>query len=311
LILLILAAFGGYYWTHSHKGVKSTSFSKIPVTRGAIDFSITSTGFVSPENRVEVKPPITGRTEDLLVNEGAMVRKGEILAWMSSTERAALLDAARTKGKDELAHWETLYKATPIIAPISGTVINRTVNPGQTVGPTDAVLVLSDRLIVKVQVDETDIAKIKSDEIVFIKLDAYPELQIPASVYRVAYEAQTVNNVTIYEVDVLPKSHVELMRSGMTCNVTFHIASKSDALLLPVTAIVNRDGKSFVRVASPDGGRSDMVEVTTGISDGKNIEIVDGVSENAQVLAPEIRLPGGAQKRGTNPFAPGGGGGRR
>src|SRR3989339_238898 len=70
----------------------------VKVTIGAISASIPSTGTVMPRNRVEIKPPVAGRIEDVLVNEGTHVRKGQIIAWISSNERAALLDAARTKG---------------------------------------------------------------------------------------------------------------------------------------------------------------------------------------------------------------------
>ena len=53
--------------------------------------------------------------------------KGQILAWMSSTERAALMDAARSKGPEEVSRWEELYRPTPILAPIRGTVISRNI----------------------------------------------------------------------------------------------------------------------------------------------------------------------------------------
>jgi macrolide-specific efflux system membrane fusion protein len=51
-----------------------------------------------PQNRLEIKPPIAGRAEEVLVNEGELVKAGQIIAWMSSTDRAALLDAARAQG---------------------------------------------------------------------------------------------------------------------------------------------------------------------------------------------------------------------
>ena len=102
-----------------------TSYREAPVKRGKIEVSVVSTGVVQPENRLEIKPPIAGRVEQVLTREGQKVRKGQILAWMSSNERAALLDAARAKGPEEVARWEELYRATPILAPISGTIILR------------------------------------------------------------------------------------------------------------------------------------------------------------------------------------------
>ncbi|MDD5440307.1 MAG: efflux RND transporter periplasmic adaptor subunit, partial [Candidatus Omnitrophica bacterium] len=57
---------------------------------GSIQTVITSTATVQPQNRLEIKPPINGRIEQILVKEGETVKVGQILVWMSSTERAAL-----------------------------------------------------------------------------------------------------------------------------------------------------------------------------------------------------------------------------
>ena len=64
---------------------------------GSIQTFISTTGVVQPQNRLEIKPPISGRIEEIKVKEGEKVIVGQILAWMSSTERAALLDTARSQ----------------------------------------------------------------------------------------------------------------------------------------------------------------------------------------------------------------------
>ena len=133
---------------------------------------ISTTGDVEPQNRLELKPPIGGRVEEILVHEGDRVKVGQILAWMSSTDRAALLDAARSQGPEALKYWSEVYKPTPLISPIDGDVIVRAVEPGQTVTATTAVLVLSDRLIVNAQVDETDVGKVKVGQKAIVSLDA-------------------------------------------------------------------------------------------------------------------------------------------
>lgn len=48
------------------------------VTRGDIELSVLTTGDVRPRNRLEIKPPIPGRAEEILVREGDVVRKGQI-----------------------------------------------------------------------------------------------------------------------------------------------------------------------------------------------------------------------------------------
>lgn len=52
---------------------------------------------------------------------------------MSSTERVALVDTASAKGEAERKRWEKMYSPTPILAPLTGNLILKNVEPGQTV----------------------------------------------------------------------------------------------------------------------------------------------------------------------------------
>ncbi len=275
---------------------------EVTVKRGDIEITILATGTVQPENRVEIKPPINGRVERVLVSEGAKVRRGQVLAWMSSTERAALIDAARAKGKGELAQWEEMYKPTPILAPITGTLIQRNVESGQGFTSSDPVFVMSDRLTVKAQVDETDIAKIKSKQKATIVLDAYSEQKLPATVDQIAFDAKTVNNVTTYDVDVLPDATPDFMRSGMTANVTFDIDVKRDILRIPNEAIKYVDGKPTVKIKKE--GKPVEQTIETGITDGRHVEVVSGLNESQAILVPQYRSEGGGKKGAGSPLNP-------
>lgn len=292
-------AFG--LWRFAYPPKKET-MRELVVSRGDVEVSILTTGEVRPRNRLEIKPPIPGRAETILVKEGDAVRKGQILAWMSSTERAALLDAARAKGSEELARWEDLYKPTPLVAPVTGIVIARKVEPGQTVTSSDAVLVMSDRLILKAQVDETDVGQVRLRQPAQIVLDAYPRQPLPGHVEHIAFEAKTVNNVTIYEVDVLPDQVPPFMRSGMTANLTFHVESKSGVLTLPVSAVRGQGVEATVQAPGPKGTPVER-SVQTGISNGKTVEIVSGLAEGDRVLVSNgVSAVSAAAK--TNPLSP-------
>lgn len=100
LAALVLAGAGVWWMKRTPAG---PAHREVMVTRDTLQSSILTTGDVRPRNRLLIKPPIAGRAESILVREGDAVKKGQILAWMSSTERAALLDAARAKGSDEVA----------------------------------------------------------------------------------------------------------------------------------------------------------------------------------------------------------------
>ena len=194
------------------------------------------------------------------------------------------------------------------MSPIAGVVIARNVEPGQTVATTEAVLVISDRLIVKAQVDETDIGAIRTGQLARVALDAYPNQRVDGVVDHIAYEAKTVNNVTIYDVDVLPDDIPAFMRSGMTANITFRTAEVEDALVVPAEAIHTSNGQTWVLTPSPTGKkRSARQEIRTGISNGKRTEILSGLDEGDEILVAETRFPAPSERAGTNPFSPFGG----
>lgn len=291
IVLIGLGVAAVIYWNMSREA--QPVYREVTVTRGDLQSTILSTGVVQPRNRLEIKPPIAGRADEVLAKEGQVVKKGQILAWMSSTERAALMDAARAKGPEEVKRWQDIYRATPVLAPISGTVILRNIEPGQTFTGNDAVLVMSDRLTVKAQVDETDIAQIRLRQPAHIVLDAYPDRSLDGHVDQIAYDAKTVNNVTTYEIDVLPETTPAYMRSGMTANVGFVVASRQDVLQVPSEAVKARDGRFYVLTPSAKSNGVPVEKpVETGLSDGKHTEIVDGLKEGDTLLVQRLRAGG-------------------
>jgi macrolide-specific efflux system membrane fusion protein len=287
------------------KGSNGEITQDINPTMGAIRVFISTTGTVLPKNRLELKPPVGGRIESILVQEGEMVKTGQTLAWMSSTERAALLDAAQGQGEEKLKYWKEVYKAIPLLAPIDGQVIVATTQPGQTVTTSDAVLVLSDHLIVRAQVDETDIGKITNNMKAVVTLDAYPDTKIKSTVEHIYYESQTVNNVTIYPVDLAPQEVPQFFRSGMNVSVNFMVQDKKDILVIPVDAVY-KNGESFVYLKQPNGKEPVKARVELGISDDKNVEVISGVNQNDQIIvkSKKYSLPKASSAAGSNPLMP-------
>jgi len=299
IIAVVVAAF-----RFNMRREKETDYSSIKVERKDVKLIVATTGTVTPQNRVEIKPPISGRIEELNVDEGVAVKKGQVLGFLSSTDRAALLDAARSKGKAELERWEKLYRPMPIIAPVNGDIIARSVEPGQTVTANDIMFVIADRLIVQAQIDETDIGRVKQGQPAELTLDAYPANTITGTVDQIAYEAQAVNNVTMYMVDILLDHTPPFMRSGMTANILLVTKFAKNVLTLPVAAVLTKGKDTVVWRNDPGGGKNIIhTKVRVGINDGKKIEIVSGLNEGDQVLAPTTRMPE-AKKTSINPFSP-------
>lgn len=278
-ILLIITSFAIWFYLFKEKPIE---YKETLIKKSKITLKILATGTVQPENRLQIKSPLAGRAETILVNEGQKVKKGQILAWVSSTERAVLLDSARSQSAEEVKKWEEIYKATPIIAPLNGTIILRSIEPGQTFTTNDAILVMADRLTIQAQVDETDLAQIHLDQKTLVNLDAYPEKNLDAKVNQIAYEARTINNVTTYTIDVLPIEKIEFLRSGMTANVTFFGQTKENILVIPNEFIKYENGKPNVQIRQ--NNKIESKEVKLGLTDGKKTEVLDGAEENDVVL---------------------------
>jgi macrolide-specific efflux system membrane fusion protein len=271
---------------------------------GEIRQMVSTTATIKPQSRLEIKSPVGGRIDRILVNEGEVVKKGQVLALISSTERAALLDAATQKGQSEIDYWNKVYNQTALISPIDGQVIVSSLNPGQTITTSDAVLVLSDRLIVQADVDETDIGNVKVGQKARISLDAYPEISVEGVVDHIYYESTLVNNVNIYHVDILPLTVPEVFRSGMSANIDIVVNEKENVLTLPLAAVRSQNGRSFVlmRAAAPDSVRK--VPVQLGLQDDSNAEIESGLSASDVVVVREKAFVLPKNNEGSNPFLP-------
>lgn len=295
ILLLAAAAAIAFSWFSRRGGgnpsgtAASESTELVAVRRGNIAQEVLSSATITPENKLDIKPPIAGRAETVLVDIGQEVKRGQPLAMMSSSERAALLDAARAKGPKEVAFWEDVYQTAPLVAPLDGVIISRTLVPGQVVTTSDVAFIMSDHLIAKASMDETDLAKVRLGQPAFVTLDSYPGHRIDGEVSKIAYNGITSNNVTTYPVDVTMKQIPGFARSGMTASVGFVTHAKQDVLILPADA-VGTDG-SVLLPAGDASGAPVKKQIRTGVSDGKNVEIVDGLSEGQQVIRTIYRLP--------------------
>lgn len=304
VVLIILVVAGIFITKIKHKQTSDEVVKEIMPVNSSIETFISCTGTVLPKNRLEIKPPVNGRIESILVKEGDKVKTGDILAWMSSTERAALLDAARGKGEEDFKYWQEAYKSIPLPSPIDAEVIVATTQPGQTVTTSDAALVLSDQLIVRAQVDETDIGKITLEMKANVTLDAYPDTKIKASVEHIYYESETVNNVTIYKVDLMPEEVESFFRSGMNASIDFIEQSKDNTLIIPQEAVYKENEESYVLIKQENGKEPLKVVVNLGISDDKSVEVLSGITANDKIILKTKKYSLPTSDAGTNPFMP-------
>ena len=199
-----------------------------------------------------------------------------------------------------LKYWKEAYKPIPITAAINGDVIVRSLEPGQSVSPSAAIVVLSDKLIVKARVDETDIGHVKTGMTARITLDAYPEINIASVITHISYESKVANNVTIYEVDVMPQTIPEIFRSGMNTEVKIVYEEHDNVPIIPWVAVIKEGKDNYVAVKG--GEKKKKIEI--GFSDSKSVEVQKGLKAGDVIVAERTVIKGDLGSNQNNPFMP-------
>lgn len=195
-----------------------------------------------------------------------------------------------------------------VVAPITGVVVKRSVDVGQSViggSGTGGTLVITlakvDPLYAIVNVDESDIAQIKVGMPVDLTADALPDAQFAGHVQQIAPEAQVVQNVTQFAVTVVIDKVDPSLRLGMTVDAEFVIAKRTDVLAVPQEAV---RGKEQPAVLVVQGGRLGTRLVRTGITDGRLVEVVSGLREGETVYLGPARQNSTRSPQGRSPFQP-------
>ena len=276
VIVLAMLGFGAAGWYGYASYESRPQFDYVKVERGPMRVTLRESALVSPEHRLTVTPPIPGRMDTILVANGDAVKQGQILAWISSTARAALMDAARAQGGKELKFWEDVFKPAPLVAPLDGHIISTAVVPGQVVVTAQTVFTMSDHLIVEAFLDETDLSQTWLGQTVDITFDSFPDAHLTGKVHEIAFDSTTVNNVTTYLVNIYLDSTPAYVRSGISANVFLLISDRPDVLRIP-TAAITPEGDVLV-VRAP-GEPPESQPVTLGLSDGSWTEVLSGLNE--------------------------------
>ena len=208
-----------------------------------------------------------------------------------------------------------------IVSPISGIVISRSVDVGQTVAaalqaPT-LFTIAEDltRMQVDTNVAESDVGKIKAGMPVTFTVEAYPQRVMPGIVRQVRDNAQTLQNVVTYDAVVDVDNTESLLKPGMTASVSFTYATRGDVLRLPNAAVrfkpdtptltVMSRGTAPRAVLKPDerilwvmrGDTAVPETIRIGLSDGSDTEVLAGqVRAGDRVVVEATLTAAGAKK---------------
>jgi HlyD family secretion protein len=190
----------------------------------------------------------------------------------------------------------TEAKESIVRANAAGTVLTRSVNPGDPIVPLTSyqpgtematIADMSD-LIFKGTVDEIDVGKLSVGMTTRIKVGALPTDVVTGRVSRIAPQAQQKEGATLFDVEIeLDPGQKITLRAGYSANADVIIREKKDVLVLPERLVTFEDGgkKTTVEIpAAEPKAEPKKVEIKTGVSDGLNIEIVSGLKKGDKVV---------------------------
>ena len=170
-----------------------------------------------------------------------------------------------------------------VTAPFDCVVYNISVNLGDYLPPnTECFRVFAPgSIIVEAQVDEQDLAKIVLNQHSLVAFDAFPGQKFDAVVFRIV--PQTDEATKTSKVFLKLNRYPPNLNIGMTATVNIIAEVKDDVLILPKTAIINKNNKLFVFQILD--GRLHETEVTAGIMEGNYIELLTGVKQGMKVVS--------------------------
>lgn len=180
-----------------------------------------------------------------------------------------------------------------IKSPIAGIVLSQSVFQGDPVVPLTnfqpgtELCSLADmgNMLFKGTVDEIDVGKIAVDMAADIQLGAFPDSHILGRVERIYPKAKKEGNATLFDIEILISDDDDgdkTLRAGYSATASITVRESKNILIVPERLVLFENGKKYVEVKK--GETIDKIEVRTGLSDGLNIEIISGLTENDQVV---------------------------
>ena len=205
-----------------------------------------------------------------------------------------------------------------VTSPMTGVVIKRGVEMGDMVtsgvssfNAGTVLFTVADlkSLIIRVNLNEVDIAKVHVGQPVRISLDAYPQKVFRGKVTFVAPSAELIEKIKVFKIEVTLDELADTFRTGMSANVEILGEKRDKAVSIPLEALQKRDGQTVSyrlkgkldekkMKAAKDGlsGRSkfiwlsehwkdyfDVVPVEAGIATLERVEITKGLKPGEQV----------------------------
>ena len=212
-------------------------------------------------------------------------------------EKVAAIDALQVV-RDGVSKSNASASSTLIRSTISGRILDIPVKVGNMVilsnnfndGTTIASVANMNDLIFRGNIDETEVGQLVNDMPMKITIGALQDLKFDANLEYISPKAVENNGANQFEIKAAVKlAEGSQIRSGYSANAEIVLSSVSKVLSVPESAIEFSGDSTFVYIIKGEGKNKtyERTQVTTGLSDGVNIEIKKGITQKDKVRGPE------------------------
>jgi len=304
--------------------------------------TVDAVGNALANEQVTLAAPVTERIVRLGFDDGAFVRKGQVIAVLAQGQETAQLAEAQARAREagqQLRRLETLKKRgfttqsaldaqiaaaaaaraqaaeaqasigeRVITAPFSGWVSLRNISPGAVVNSGTEIATISDIGTIKLDfpVPETALSAIRPGQTIEAKSAAYPDQPFRGQIAQI--DPVVDPNTRAVMVRARLANPDGRLKPGMLLNVSIETAPRL-GLSVPELSVVGEGNSRFVYTIAPDG-TARRTEVRTGLRSGGRIEILEGLRPGQKVVTEGVvKLTDGIKVRlaGPRPEVPGGG----
>jgi len=213
-------------------------------------------------------------------------------------EKMAAEDALQVV-RDGVSKANASASSTLIRSTISGVILDIPVKIGNSVilantfndGTTIATVANMNDLIFRGNIDETEVGQLVDNMPMKITVGALQDLKFDANLEYISPKAVESNGANQFEIKAAVKlSEGNKIRAGYSANAEIVLASAQKVLSVPESAIEFSGDSTFVYIIKGEGKDKtyERTQVTTGLSDGVNIEIKKGITQKDKVRGPEV-----------------------
>jgi RND family efflux transporter MFP subunit len=275
------------------------------------------TGDMMAVRQADIFSKVTGNLEQVYVNIGTPVRTGQLLALIDTTElyqtyeqasatfinaklnfdRTSELFDKKLVSKQDFDNSDATLRVAQatrdgaatrlsyahVIAPFSGVITKRFLDPGALMTPNNTTLftlMSLDSMKVIVNVLERSVPQVLIGTRAQIEVDAFPGRTFDGSVTRFSEAVDPATRTMAVEIDILNLDHV--LKPGMFARVALILGERPQALTILNTALLSDAKGPYLYTVNSDTAH--RVNVQTGIEQATRTEILSGLSDSARVI---------------------------